>query len=472
MFISTVRTSLTCHSFDRREDDSQQLYWEFLSDPKLLNTAITRAMSLVAVVGDSVSLCTAGGCRGNWRDYIRRCHENGTLQGTSRDQIKRRIAAPLSKISLNPEAAIFVPKPVDFRNEEFMSLAGTTQPGELSGLEANSDFGDGNYDDINVKSPFSNNEDRHTIPNDNNLSESDMEDDLTLGESTSEEEEKELASPRNDKSSVTGSKCGVSQHDVQSSILKEPERMAELEEEENDVEQNASEGFEEFLRESFEDEAVFPKYLDKIMKALVEKCKETKIKETRVYGTSGNLEFPSLHKAATSSKKKENVGKHPDKRASKEKARLNEYSSEDYEFYVVNGRQKVRLVDLGFHQTPSTRHQRLTVPSRYDDFLDSQLLQRLLREKPDTYLRCTLRVNSEIVRTAYAEIADTKTPDIKIKGRVRGVFDMDHVVVEKTDFQLPSGDGVPRCQGKIAGEFYVPVRTLSQTIAFFHRNIQ
>lgn len=35
----------------------------FFSNPKLFNTALTRAQSLVAVVGDPVSLCSEGKCR-------------------------------------------------------------------------------------------------------------------------------------------------------------------------------------------------------------------------------------------------------------------------------------------------------------------------------------------------------------------------------------------------------------------------
>ena len=404
VFISTVRTSLTCHSFERRDDEPQPLYWEFLSDPKLLNTAITRAMSLVAVVGDPVSLCTAGDCRGNWRDYIKRCQKHGTLHGVSYDQLKRRIDAPLAKIGLHPEAVGFVPKPVYVSNEEFKSLACATQPGEQSQLDD-----DSNDDDKNAKSSVSDIEDKHTIPTEKKGSESkisDRKEDLTRGDSTSKDDE----------------------------------------------------GFTDFLQESFEDETVFPRYLDRIIKALVEKVEKTKEKETRLYVTSGNVAFPSLHTAT--SKKMPETGKSPDKRESKGKASYNEHSSEGYEICVVNGRQEVRLVNLGFRQTPSSRHQRLTSTAGQNDYLDSQLLQQLLLEKPNMYLRCTLRVNSEIVRTAYAEVADTKTPDIKIKGRVRGVFDMDHVVVEKTDFQLPSDDGVSRCQGKIAGEFYVSARTL------------
>jgi hypothetical protein len=35
----------------------------FLSNVKLLNTALTRAQSLVIVVGDPLSLCLVGKCR-------------------------------------------------------------------------------------------------------------------------------------------------------------------------------------------------------------------------------------------------------------------------------------------------------------------------------------------------------------------------------------------------------------------------
>ena len=80
-------------------------------------------------------------------------------------------------------------------------------------------------------------------------------------------------------------------------------------------------------------------------------------------------------------------------------------------------------------------------------------MQRLLVEEPDKYLPCTLRFNSERIGTAYAEISDTKTPDIIIRGRVQRVFDMDHVVVEKMDYQPSPGNGVSRCQGKVAGKF-------------------
>jgi len=63
--MSTVRTRHTC-STDTVVTDAaatDKLDLGFLSNIKLLNTAITRAQSLVIAVGDPVSLCLAGRCR-------------------------------------------------------------------------------------------------------------------------------------------------------------------------------------------------------------------------------------------------------------------------------------------------------------------------------------------------------------------------------------------------------------------------
>ncbi len=60
IFLSVVRTRHTCSADGALEE---VLDYGFLSNVKLLNTAITRAQSLVAVVGDPVSLCSIGKCR-------------------------------------------------------------------------------------------------------------------------------------------------------------------------------------------------------------------------------------------------------------------------------------------------------------------------------------------------------------------------------------------------------------------------
>lgn len=71
LLISTVRTGRGI------VDDGANL--GFLSDPKLMNTAISRAADYVAVVGDPVTLCTTGGCRKFWHDYIEICSQEGGL---------------------------------------------------------------------------------------------------------------------------------------------------------------------------------------------------------------------------------------------------------------------------------------------------------------------------------------------------------------------------------------------------------
>ena len=60
ILLSITRTRLTC-----RSDPNMEEYMDFgfLSNIKLLNTAITRAQSLVVVVGDPVSVCLVGKCR-------------------------------------------------------------------------------------------------------------------------------------------------------------------------------------------------------------------------------------------------------------------------------------------------------------------------------------------------------------------------------------------------------------------------
>ncbi|XP_022797830.1 uncharacterized protein LOC111336066 [Stylophora pistillata] len=112
LFISTVRTFHTCKPQQeelRNSGSDRQLYWEFLSDPKLLNTAVTRARCMIAVVGDPVSLCTVGECRGIWRDYIKRCNKAGGLYGTTMEELTREISASIASVQLNPEAKTFIP---------------------------------------------------------------------------------------------------------------------------------------------------------------------------------------------------------------------------------------------------------------------------------------------------------------------------------------------------------------------------
>ena len=83
----------------------------FLSSGKLLNTAITRAQSLVAVVGDPVALVSVGKCRKLWESFLNICEDKKSFHGFTQKQLKSHLEAiELKKIyGLNPLAPAFVP---------------------------------------------------------------------------------------------------------------------------------------------------------------------------------------------------------------------------------------------------------------------------------------------------------------------------------------------------------------------------
>uniref|UniRef100_A0A673C6Z3 Probable helicase with zinc finger domain n=1 Tax=Sphaeramia orbicularis TaxID=375764 RepID=A0A673C6Z3_9TELE len=120
LFLSTVRTRHTCKhkqtAIKRKEqlveDSTEDLDYGFLSNYKLLNTAITRAQSLVAVVGDPIALCSVGRCRKFWEHFISICHQNSSLHGITFEQIKAQLEALELKKTyvLNPLAPEFIPR--------------------------------------------------------------------------------------------------------------------------------------------------------------------------------------------------------------------------------------------------------------------------------------------------------------------------------------------------------------------------
>ncbi|KAK4291927.1 hypothetical protein Pmani_035272 [Petrolisthes manimaculis] len=104
--LSTVRTRHTCKVGDDGLD------FGFLSNAKLLTTAITRAQSLVAVVGDPVSLCSVGKCRKLWERFLQLCSEAGSLYGISWSSLRSQLdGVELKKTYvLNPLAPEFIPR--------------------------------------------------------------------------------------------------------------------------------------------------------------------------------------------------------------------------------------------------------------------------------------------------------------------------------------------------------------------------
>lgn len=110
IFLSTVRTRrTTTNNTNGKEEDVD---YGFLSNSKLLNTAITRAQSMVAVVGDPIALCSIGKCRKIWERFIEICHQNKSLFGITWSLLRSQLdGVELKKTYvLNPNAPEFIPR--------------------------------------------------------------------------------------------------------------------------------------------------------------------------------------------------------------------------------------------------------------------------------------------------------------------------------------------------------------------------
>ncbi|XP_070570218.1 3'-5' exoribonuclease HELZ2-like [Ptychodera flava] len=133
VYISTVRTS---KAVDTGESDVESLNLGFLSDKKLLNTALTRAQSLVAVVGDPIALCAIGKCSNNWRSFISECEKNQSIHPDTLtiESIEQQVLSEHRQ--LNPQAAEFIPlKKVKSQPAEHSEgKNGTTKNGAVKAL--------------------------------------------------------------------------------------------------------------------------------------------------------------------------------------------------------------------------------------------------------------------------------------------------------------------------------------------------
>ncbi|TRY67479.1 hypothetical protein TCAL_05962 [Tigriopus californicus] len=109
IFLSTVRTRSTCI---KSYDDPDECDFGFLSNAKLMNTAITRAQSLVAVVGDPIALCSVGKCRKLWEKFLEISSQHDSLLGMKWLELRGMLdRVELKKTYvLNPFAPEFIPR--------------------------------------------------------------------------------------------------------------------------------------------------------------------------------------------------------------------------------------------------------------------------------------------------------------------------------------------------------------------------
>ena len=421
LFISTVRTFLTCKPQQeevRASGSDRPLYWEFLSDPKLLNTAVTRARCLVAVVGDPVSICTVGECRSIWRDYIKRCNEKGGLYGVTMEELDKEINAAIASIELNPKAEPFVPKSPSMAEQSV-----NTEIAETRKVENNKEIS---------KEPQTEQIDEEVKAKGPDISAEDSQ---------------------NVNYRCSGSNFIKDSSDSSQDKSKKDEVDEEDEEDEEDDEDDEERVVEpgDFQDDLLDDETVSPRDLDEIILAFVKKCEETLQLDVARRTMFQDSEFPPLDTTgsnAISSQTNEN------------KYRFSAKSREDIkdlfpEIRVINGRVEVRLTNLGFYNSPSERVQRIIASTKEQDFLDPSVLRQLVSDEPDKYKVCNLRLNPEKFQVGYAEIEDTETPDIEIRGRVRQAFERDKVVLELVENKSPShaDSGEVQIQGKVVGKY-------------------
>ena len=405
LFISTVRTFHTCKPQQeelRNSGSGRQLYWEFLSDPKLLNTAVTRARCMVAVVGDPVSLCTVGECRGIWRDYIKRCNKAGGLFGTTMEELSREISASIASVQLNPEAKTFIPSFVPKLEKSLAAKA----PEEKTIESA--------QEDVYVKEL---------------MKEKNVRKVLETESDTRESSSQQILSGR---SAVNDALDSKSQPIL---ILKDQDQGEE--DPDND---NAD--LNDFQDSLLEDETVFPRDMDEIIQAFVQKCEETLKMDEERKSIFDDSEFPSLQAVKDLKQRPIEHVQHP------------AFKDLFPEVRRLYGRIEVRLTNRGFNSSPSERAKRIIISSKQQDFLDPSVLRQLVADEPEKYIVCNLRLSPEKLHLGYAEVEDTKTPSIQIKGKLHRAFDRDKVVIELAESKARSkaDESELAVQGRVVGK--------------------
>ncbi|XP_043945796.1 helicase with zinc finger domain 2 [Protopterus annectens] len=87
IIISMVQTSQSLPTADNTN-------LEFFNDPRVLNTAMTRAQFQIIVVGDATAVCCFGRCSNIWKKYIQECIKNESIypDDLSIEQVKESVA--------------------------------------------------------------------------------------------------------------------------------------------------------------------------------------------------------------------------------------------------------------------------------------------------------------------------------------------------------------------------------------------
>ena len=401
LFISTVRTFHTCKEFrEPNHGDSETPYLYFMSDPKLLNTALTRAQSFIAVVGDPFSLRTVGTCQGLWEEFIKRCSNRGSLFGIEPNELEEGI----SQSGLNVNATEFIPASFSStshpagKNEDCGPIATASSMPPPSPQEIKSDF---------------KRDDRKNL-----LS----EDDDTASNDLENVDESESAS--------------ASDSDDAGDELSESDDLG-----------NAD----DFAEYGNMDDTVPPEYMDEIILALKAKCEEKEMKRKAKEETKEEKDDVRPHVPAGDGTKSK---KSPVTSPSGFNVVGKNVVHEDYKMTTRKGETHIFLVNMKVKYSERTERLIREPKQKEQESLQAEYLYRLLRDDPQLYRTCSLHISYERSRTLYGEIQDLETEDILIEGNTRQYFDRDRVVVKLTNLPASSSE---RMKGEIVGRLNRPI---------------
>ena len=414
LFVSTVRTFHTVKDFRERDpgDNSESPYLYFLSDPKLLNTALTRAQSLIAVVGDPFSLRTVGACQALWEKFIKRCSDQASLFGIKHNELEESI----SQSGLNVNATEFMP--VAF---------------------------------LNTSHPATKNQDRGLANTASSMSTpppQELEPDLKRGNRVFLSEGKGHLSDDDDKAFTDLDDPGDNSVDES-----EPASASDSEDAGDELSESDDLGnADDFAEYGKVDETVPPEFMDEIILALKAKCEENEMKRKAKEETKEEKEDmrPDVPPGDSTESNKSLVttpsGFNPVG---------NNVVHEDYKMTTRKGETRIFLVNMKVKYSERTERLIRQPKQKDQESLQPEYLGRLLNDNPQLYRTCSLHVSYGRSRTLYGEIQDLETEDILIEGNTRQCFERDRVVVKLTN--LPSSEATEqqhiseRMKGEIVG---------------------
>ena len=439
MFISTVRTVHTCREVKRKQKSlspESRLYFEFLTDPKLLNTAFTRAESLVAVVGDPYSLCTVGECQRLWEELIERCSAKGKLFGITTEELEEK----MTRSGLNVNVPEFVPGGTSRSGDEKDSH----KTGCVNLQEDETESQEGKHSDppavplvkpeLGLSTAFTEmtSDSNATLCTVRSESADEIHNMVTpssaqpVHSKVSSKTDEEPLSKHTTTEAVEGSLDGHICSSTSESDSEDDSASVYTDDEKADDPQDEDE----------DDDNICPIEMDDIIRAFQEACIE-KRREDKEKIEAKKKVHPGAKRQQRGECDEEGEEHGHDEQGrgySSEELGLANHNNtvDDIEMVHINGRTVIRLVNLRYTRDHTPRTKRLLCPddSPPKESLDPEFLKRLLEEDPQKYIKCRLHINAERYRQAYGEVQDTESKDVFIKGQPRQAFEQDAVVIE------------------------------------------